>query len=207
MNSYEVTECAACGRTKHRVTLDGEYTFRLYNSEVRKYHIHSEGLLPQESFLEIQDILYKRGLSRCLHLVKDRDYTRSALEGKLRDGDYPQDIIAKVCARLIKEGFINDGRYARNYVVSHMNTRSRKQITYGLLSKGVSACLIEEAFNDIDDLYGTDTELDNVRRLLTRKLGTMEASALDYAARMKLFAYAGRKGYEYEVIKKAWDSL
>ncbi|MGN0480824.1 MAG: regulatory protein RecX [Lachnospiraceae bacterium] len=207
MDGYEITECVPSGKTRHRVTLDGEYTFQLYNNEVRKYHIQSGEILSKELLFEIQDILYKRGLSRCLHLIKDRDYTYAAIVSKLRDGDYPGDIIDKVCARLVEEGFINDGRYARNYVIANMNTKSRKQMAYGLMSKGISAELIEEAFDDLDELYGNDTEVENVMKLLTKKLGNKDITVLDYEARMKIFAYAGRKGYGYEVIKKAWDSL
>lgn len=205
--SYEVTECVPCSKTKYRVTLDGDYTVQLYNSEVRKFGIKTEGLLSEESFVELQEILYKRGLSRCLHLVKDRDYTQSAFEKKLREGDYPIDIINRIVERLIKEGFINDGRYAKNYVVSYMNSKSRKQITQALVMKGINSSLIEAAFDDVDDLYGTDTEVENVKRLLKKKLGTSNPNELDYNQRMKVFAYVGRKGYEFEMIKKAWDNI
>lgn len=205
--SYEITECVACGKTKCRVVLDSEYIFQLYNSEVRKYHIKQEGLLTQESFIEIQEILYKRGLSRCLHLIKDRDYTQADIEKKLRESDYPQDIIKKICERMITEGFINDERYAKNYVISHMKLKSRKQIIYALMSKGVNSEYIEAAFEDMQDLYGVDAEAENVKKLLIKKIGAANPADFEYEDRMKIFAYLGRKGYEYELIKKVWEQL
>lgn len=208
-SEYEITECTECGRGKHRITLDGEYTFRLYNSELKKFHITGEGRLAAAALSEIQDILYKRGLSRCLYLIKDRDYTAKALMDKLLKADYPHDIADKIMSRLRLEGFINDCRYAKNYVQSYMDSKSRKQITYALLSKGISAELIREAFEESVSAYDMEgLQLEHVKKLIQRKLAALDLNEpVSYETRMKIFAYVGRKGYEYAVIKKAWCDL
>ncbi len=208
-SEYEITECTECGRGRHRITLDGEYTFRLYNSELKKFHITGAGRLSAAALFEIQDILYKRGLSRCLYLIKDRDYTAKALTDKLLKADYPHDIADKIMSRLRLEGFINDRRYAKNYVQSYMASKSCKQITYALLSKGISAELIREAFEESVSAYDMeDLQLEHVKKLIQRKLAALDLKEpVSYETRMKIFAYVSRKGYEYAVIKKAWCDL
>lgn len=210
-SEYEITGYEACGRNKHKVLLDGEYAFCLYDSELRKLHITGESRISADTFTQIREILYKRGLSRSLHLIKDRDYTSGCMLEKLLKADYPDDIADMVVLRLCEENLINDRRYAQNYVISYMDSKSRRQITYALMKKGIGADMIREAFDKAASVYDMDgIESKRVEKLIKRKLETSFSDAhhdISYEERMKIFAYVARKGYDFSVINKVWCDL
>ena len=89
-----VTDITELTKAKTRVYLDGEFAFVLYKGELRLYNIKKEQELSEETYTEIVcEVLPKRAKKRCLLLLQKKDYTEEELRRKLRDNEYPSEII------------------------------------------------------------------------------------------------------------------
>ena len=204
-NEYIVTGITRLDNKYQLVCFNYNYSLKLYNSEIRKYSIEVEGLLDEESFEIIKKSVTKRCLNRALNLLKSRDYTVHKLDEKLTLGNYPRDIIDSVIERLLNEKFLDDYRYASNYITGRIGKASKKKIILDLSNKGIDKAVISKAYEDSQDFQNENFELIAAKEALVKKVkGNYECA---YEDRMKYFAYLGRKGFSFEVIKKAWDEL
>ena len=50
-------------------------------------------------------------------------------------------------------GYLDDLRYARDYIEYHIDSRSRNRIEQDLLRKGIDSTLIAEAFAELDLVF------------------------------------------------------
>lgn len=197
-----ITEITALNRSRYRVTLDEENAFVLYGGELRRFQIKQGGELPEEAYRQIfQEILPKRARLRCMNLLKARDYTRRQLADKLRQGEYPAEIIEDALVYVESYGYVDDGNYARNFIECHMGTRSRKRIENDLQQKGIPRKLIALAF---DELLEEGMEIDETAQiqkfLLKKNFHTRTATD---AERQKMYGFLYRKGFCADAIRRA----
>ena len=117
----------------------------------------------------------------------------------------PQAERQGVLERLIKERFIDDGRYAEAYVreKSRLSGWGARKIAMQLRQKGVSQAIIDEALGQLD----SDVELPRLVEKLRRKIRTTKYTS-DYELRGKLMRYALSLGFDYDIAQRAVeDSL
>ena len=65
-----------------------------------------------------KEVILKRAKLRALHLLEDMARTDSALREKLRQGMYSADAVDKAVEYVKSFGYLNDARYADNFVRS-----------------------------------------------------------------------------------------
>ena len=70
-------------------------------------------------------------------LLAQRDYTCERLREKLLAGGFEEEIVETTLERLRKAGYLNDERYARNFIQTHWDDRSRLRIRMDLENRGV----------------------------------------------------------------------
>ena len=117
----------------------------------------------------------------------------------------PQAERQGVLERLVKERFIDDGRYAEAYVreKSRLSGWGARKIAMQLRQKGVSQAIIDEALRQLD----SDVELPRLVEKLRRKIRTTKYTS-DYELRGKLMRYALSLGFDYDIAQRAVeDSL
>ena len=87
-----------------------------------------------------QDEAYDRALR---YVVRDV-YSVAEIERKLRDKEFPEDIIKEVIARLTKAGLLDDVHFAKVYAedVADLRLLGRHRILADLREKGVSQTII-----------------------------------------------------------------
>lgn len=110
-----------------------------------------------------------------------------------------------VLERLVKERFIDDGRYAEAYVreKSHLSGWGARKIAMQLRQKGVSQAIIDDALRQLD----SNVELPRLVDKLRRKIRTTKYTS-DYELRGKLMRYALSLGFDYDIVQRAVeDSL
>ena len=96
---------------------------------------------------------------RAMDLLQRQDRTESNLTEKLTAEGFPQSIVSIAIDYVKSYHYIDDIRYAENYIRFHMQDRSKQRLTYDMLKKGVSRDDIDEALsstyevNKIDKLY------------------------------------------------------
>ena len=194
----KVTGIEPYSKTKYKVSLDGKFAFVLYKGELSRFHIREGEELSEETQQKIySDVLLKRAKLRALHLLSDMDRTENALREKLRLGLYPQEIIDAAVEYVRSFGYLNDARYAENFVRSRQGMKSRREIRAQLLQKGVPSEMIDDAFEACGEEGG---EADAIRRLLEKK--RFDPVCADEREIQRLYGYLARKGFSYETVRQ-----
>lgn len=196
-----VTGVEPCTQKKFKVMIDGEPAFVLYKGELSRFKI-AEGEEISEETLETirKEVLVKRARLRAMHLLSDMDRTEHALREKLKEGMYPDDVTEDAIEYVRSFGYLNDARYAENFVLSRSGSKSRKEIRALLLGKGLSKEQIELAMESCTD---EQSEEEAVIRLLKKK--RFDPGEKDKAKLAKIYGYLGRKGFGYDTIRRALE--
>ena len=194
----KVTKLESVTKTKYKVYLDEQFAFVLYKGELSRYKIQEEQELSQEVVGQIKDdVLKKRAKLRAMHLLNHMDRTEQQLRDRLKRDLYSEDII-EIAIQYVKSfGYIGDRGYARRYVESKQNVKSRAEIKMALMQKGISKDIIQSV---LEDCYEEQDELSTIRRILEKKR-FVEDTATD-VEKKKMFEYLLRKGFHYDDIRQ-----
>lgn len=197
-----VTEILAITKSRYKVVLEGNIQFVLYKGELNRYHIKQGEEVSDEAYQSIfHEILPKRAKLRCMNLLKSRDYTRKQLEDKLKQGGYPPDIVSEALSYVESYGYIDDERYARNFIEYNISSKSRTRIGNDLMKKGIGKELIRKAFDELEDIGVEIDEEDMIHKLLLKKNYNTQTATSD--ERRKMFAFLYRKGFHSDTICRA----
>lgn len=204
--AMRVTQIVEISKSRSKVYLDQESPFVLYKGELRLYHIkEGEELADSDYQVILQEILPKRARLRSMNLLKSRDYTAHQLRIKLKQGFYPENVIEDALAYVESYHYIDDARYARDYITYHECSKSRMRITQDLHTRGISDSVIENAFQEWGELGGRQDERVMIRKLLDKKHYDPEKA--DFKEYQKIYAYLCRKGYSSQSIRQSMGSV
>lgn len=197
-----VTQISEVTKSRWRVYLDGQLAFVLYKGELRRLHITEGQELSEEVYQHIMtQILPKRAKLRSMSLLQSKDYTKRQLEDKLKQGNYPQECIDEAIDYVESYGYIDDRRYAKDFIEYHLQSRSRMRIETDLMKKGIAKDTIREVFDELNDMGAVQDETAMIRDLLIkRKYRTDTATSQE---QQKMYGYLYRKGFSQDAIMKA----
>ena len=203
---YLVTDIKDITSKRRLVYINYEPAFGLYAGELITYNININEIIPQDVYDEIIKVLTKRATLRGVNLIKDKDYTEYELRQKLLKSHYPTEAVDSAIIYAINNKFIDDRRYALNYVSFKAENKSRKYIENRLKIKGINDSLIEAA---CEEYYcdNDNTELIQIDKLIKKKLSGKIASEITYEEKQKIFSYLYRKGYTIDCINKAFNEF
>ncbi len=197
-----VTEIVEFDKKRSKIFIDGEFLFLLYKGELRDYGIKKDSPLSDETYNEItEELLPKRAIKRAMNLLLKKDYTESKLREKLSEGMYPQNAIDVAVEYVKSYHYIDDNRFARDYISYHIESRSRNRIIQDLMNKGINRELVLAC---IDEIYSeTDgVEIEQIKKLLQKK---HYEKCMEYKEKQKIMAYLVRRGYQLDSIKSAME--
>nr|WP_296441638.1 regulatory protein RecX [uncultured Acetatifactor sp.] len=197
-----VTQMTEISKSRVRVTTDDESVFVLYKSELRRFHIRQDEEIEEDALCAImEELLPKRAKLRAMNLLKNRDYTRKQLHDKLKEGGYPEHIIAKALEYVESFHYTDDCRYAVNFIRNHVQDRSRRRIEQDLAGRGIDRDVLERAWDEWEAEGGSQDEQDMIDSLLRKKGFDREAASPKEWRRM--YGYLMRKGFQAEQVCKA----
>lgn len=185
---------------KVRIVTDEQLAFVLYKGELSHYRLEAGQELTDEVFREIQnEILIKRAKLRAMHLLNRMDYTEAELENKLNQGEYTQEAVEQAIAYVRSFHYLDDSRYIEHYVNTHGARKSRRQIEFDLMRKGITREQIHSFYEMRED--GIADETDVIVGQLERRWRNPQSA--DEKEIMKHYNYFVRKGFNVSDIKKA----
>lgn len=199
-----VTSIKELTKKRRLVYINYEPSFAVYTVELRKFGIKENGAVSKEAFDTLVDeVLAKRATVRAMALLKNKDYTRKGLEDKLKEGYYPDRCIEHALEYVSRFGYINDERFAENYVNFKAGNKTRRQIELKLKQKGVDVDIISRV---CDEFYedNSDIELEQAKAFIEKKHIDIENA--DYKELQKVKAALYRKGFSMDIINKTFDS-
>lgn len=197
-----VTQIEELDKTRSKIYIDQEFAFVLYKGELRLYHVREGEELSQEAFRTIrEEVLPKRAKLRCMNLLKSRDYTAEQLRAKLRRGFYPEEIISLAIEYVSSYRYVDDLRYAVDYISCYQDKKSRRRLEQDLQEKGVGRETVARAFEEWEGQGGSQDEGEMIRALLAKKhFDPEDAGRKEY---QRMYAYLLRRGYSGEAVRRA----
>ena len=190
-----IREIVPVTKQKSRVVTDEDFSFVLYKGELSRYGLEAGRELPPAIFEEIyREILVKRAKMRAMHLLTRADYTEVALRRKLDQGGYTPGAVEEAVAYVKGWNYLDDARYARNYLEAVRGRESRRRAEAKLMEKGVSRQILK----DLAEEDGGEPETGMILELLQKKCPDPEAA--DDAQKRRLYGWLARRGFRNEDI-------
>jgi len=131
------------------ITLSNGASFFVSERTVRDKRLGPGTQLPEREWpllaaLDERERCYAKGQALCARM----EQPRAGLARKLAGRGYSAEAAESACARLAREGFLDDGRFALAWARGRLRRRREGPllIRYGLLRKGVDRQLIEARF-------------------------------------------------------------
>ncbi len=197
-----VTQITGITKGRFRIYIEEKPAFVLYRGEVRRLGIREGEPLSEESLREIEEeILPTRAKRRAMNLLQNRDYTEAGLREKLRNGDYPESCIEEAVAYVKSYGYVDDCRYAGDFITYNLDRKSRTRMEQDLMRKGISKDTIRTVFEELEEQGTSQDEGAMIRRLLEKKKYDPQTATGQEKQRMYAFLY--RRGFRAEVISRA----
>jgi regulatory protein len=138
----------------------------------------------------------QRAIRKAMNLLLYKDRTEKELSDRLAHEEFEPDAVWAAMQYVKSFGYINDERYAENYLISFSGKKSRRAIHQELLRKGVDETVIETVMEE-----APEDELPQITRLLEKKAG--EPHVLDDKEKRRAVAYLSRRGFTGSDIWKA----
>lgn len=197
-----VTELKELEKSKIKVYLDGEVSFTLYTSDLKSIDLKIGEELSVAHYEEIiNQTIYPRAIQKTLAILKFKDRTEQELRRKLKEADYPEEVIIRVINYMKEYGYLNDERFTSLYVKSRKSTKSKQFIKSELLQKGLDKSMIDEVLEiEYSEDAEEDAELLAIKKAITKKTKTPQL--LTFEEKQKLIASLFRKGFDINKIKK-----
>lgn len=193
-----VTKIEPVTKTKYKIFVDEQFAFVLYKGELSRYHLKENDALTEDLFHKIKtEVILKRARLRAMHLLNDMARTESGLREKLRQGLYTEDIIEQAVRYVKSFGYVDDYKYAQNFIESRKESKSKKEIYAMLCSKGIAREEIDMAF---EECYNTQSERAAIAQVLRKK--RFDNWSGDEEKTRKIYGYLARKGFQYEDIRQ-----
>lgn len=199
-----VTEVRKITDRRKKILLEDGTSFVLYNSEVRQFGIHENEELPDEMIRRImEEILKKRACLRCMNLLKTQDRTVQQLRQRLLNDGYPDEIITRALEYVASYHYTDDMRFARNYFRQMSGRKSRRQIEFELLKKGVDRETVRAALCEAEEESGSGTNKEKEAILAIARKRNYDPETAGSKEAARLLRYLLNKGFAYESIREA----
>lgn len=147
----------------------------------------------------------KRAKNTAYRYLTVRPRSRKEVEQKLADRGFPSVCIASVIEHLLRLGYLDDERFARDWAAGRVRTRGygRRRIEQELRDRGIGAGTIRET---VGELFQDVSEQDVARREAEKKLRSMSRLAPE-VRRRRLAGFLERRGFTSEIIYSVLRTL
>ena len=135
-------------------------------------------------------------------LCAQAEHCQQEMRDKMKRWEMAPEVQELVIARLIKERYIDDERYARAFVKDKIryNKWGRRKVQQGLWMKHIDDDIQQRVLSEVDD-----TEyLAVLKPLLKQKAKSIKAEN-DYELTQKLVRFALGRGFTYDIIRQCLD--
>lgn len=195
--NLQVLRTEAVGKNKKRVYFDNGLKCLFYISELRRYRLYEgEYITEQEYDYLLKEILTKRAKKRALYLLEKMDRTEQQLREKLLLNEYPMECIDAAILYVKKFHYIDDFRYACNYIRYHQEKSSLQQLKQKLIGKGVGREHIQLAF---EQEYSGNERLQIKNLLIKKHYMPVSRNTVEFR---RIYQFLLRRGFSSQDILK-----
>lgn len=182
---------------RYRIFGEDKFLFALYGKELKRYRIEEGTDIADAMVLSIiHEVIYKRAKERALFLLERRPLTTAMLKTKLKESDYPLEVIEQVVSFLEDYHYLDDEDYIRMYINTYSGRKSKRQLLYDLQQKGIARPRLDAYFeeNDYSEQSGFEYQFQRYIR---------KRDVRDRGERQRIFHYFYSKGFSVSMIESA----
>jgi regulatory protein len=154
---------------------------------------------------------YEVFLNSALRFLAFRPRSEKEVRDNLKKKNVPQEVVEQIITRLKDNKFLNDEEFARWWIDQSLRIRhrSKRVIEIELKQKGVERDIIEQAISSFkflvfNDSQGGLSDLETARALVQKKIARYKHLPKQEIYQ-KLGALLGRRGFDWETIKRSID--
>lgn len=148
--------------------------------------------------------LFEKYYTSAIYYLTRRPRSIREVRDNLRKKKATEEVITGVIDKLITQKFLNDEVFALWWREQRTRNRAKSDrvIKMELILKGVDKEIIEKVLAITDEVFTTDSE--KAKQLLEKRLPKV-AHLTKQEQFQKLAGYLGRRGFDYDVIKRTID--
>ena len=134
----------------------------------------------------------RKARKKALRLLEHMDRTEKGLTDRLLRAGFSEELSEDAVSYVKDYGYINDRRYALNYIMYRIHDKSRQKIFQELSGKGIDRQTIQDAWEEAEELETPDE-----RALLRQMVGKKyePGAELDEREMRRLYGYLARRGF------------
>ena len=134
----------------------------------------------------------RKARKKALRLLEHMDRTEKGLTDRLLHAGFSEELAEDAVSYVKDYGYINDRRYALNYIMYRIHDKSRQKIFQELSGKGIDRQTIQDAWEEAEELETPDE-----RALLRQMVGKKyePGAELDEREMRRLYGYLARRGF------------
>jgi len=190
-------------RNRNRVNLylDEEFAFGLHKYTALGLKVGD--VLSEEQIRQLQkEDAVEEAYQRSLKLLGFRARSEHEIRTRLSQYDCDEEVIEQVIVRLTEKGYVNDQRFAEEWVENRttFRPRGRKLLKLELQQKNLDEEQIESAMNDLPDE-------EEMARNAARKYSARLRGLDEQTFKKKLYGFLVRRGFQYEDFKVIMEEL
>ena len=132
-------------------------------------------------------------------LCAQAEHCQQEMRDKMKRWEIDETVQNRIIARLVKERYIDDERYARAFVKDKIryNKWGRRKVQQALWQKRIDDDIQRRVLDEIEE----KEYLDVLRPLLKQKRKTIKAQS-DYELNQKLMRFALSRGFTFDIIRQ-----
>lgn len=211
------------GKRTAILLMDGENAGPLQSSDLLRYNLEDGGEITRELAERIlTELILPAGKKKAMDLLLAQDRTKAELLRRLTQAGFGERIVSEVMEYIRQFPYLDDVRYAKNYLTSAAGKKSLSEIRHKLTEHGVSDEDYEQALAEYleenatvlnpedGDSASFETgseealEFETLRKLMRKKVP--DGTALSKSQKEKLYASFLRKGFGYHTVRTVLKS-
>lgn len=183
------------------VFIDEEFAFGVSTEEIFIFKLTVGKEISRE---ELENLLKEKDYSKAKDIALKFLSYKARSEKEVRDKLVSKEVESMTIDRVIeflkRYDYINDEKFANSYVRERIRLKleGRKKLVYDLRQKGIKQEIIDHVLDNTDI-----DEIDQAIKLLEKKVH--DKTELDIKEKQRIYQFLLRKGFSYDIIKKAFD--
>ncbi|MDO5135666.1 MAG: regulatory protein RecX [Eubacteriales bacterium] len=146
----------------------------------------------------------KKARRKAMQLLEHMDRTEKGLSDRLRQAGFTWEAAADALEYVKGYGYVDDLRYARAYLLSRQQSKSKARLFQELHRKGVDQETICQAWEEAGQIAETD-ERELLRRMIRKKCEP--GTELDEKSYRRLWGAMVRQGFEMGDISAVLEEM
>lgn len=181
---------------KVKIYINDSYAFLLYQNDIKKYGLEEGMQIEQDLYDKImEETIYRRAKQKAMAVLKRMDRTEQELRFKLEQTGYPHTAVERAIEYVKSYHYIDDMRYAENYIRYKKSNKSIRMLEAELIRKGID----KESIRFVLEQSEVNDE-EALKKAIKKKVKNWEG--MTYQEKSKVFSYLYGKGFKQEDIRK-----